>query len=511
MQRATRILILTADYGSGHRSAAQALVKAFDQLYGAAAQVAVVNPLQHPSAPTLLRRAESLYLDEVQHTPTLYRLRYELTDLPLANLLLDSGARQMLRSTMRLVLLDHPADLVIGVFPLYTTAVAATYRSAPTRPGLMTVVTDLGAVHSMWFASCDDYAAVPTPVASEKALRCGLAAHQVVQTGIPVHPEFGARPADGAELRRSLGLQPDQTTVLLLGGGAGIGNLDLFAQAIDSANLPLQLVVVAGRNVALAAQLRARAWNIPVQIHEFVPLAPLMHAADIVATKAGGLTTSEALAAGKPLLIHGAIPGQEEGNLRYVQDEGAGVWTPEPADLVAQIGRWLARPAELRQHTAAACRLGRPAAAEAVARLAWQLAEAGPLSNRPESLGQLARRVRDLARSRETGAEAETSDMKVLMQSLGRQLTRMHERMAATARDQERLEAEFRALGPRAGTSWQHWLAQQRWLIQRQDNQLTSLERAIERLLAAPDPTAPRPSRAEIERLSRRLEDLDEL
>ena len=97
----------------------------------------------------MLRRAESLYPDEVQQTPALYRLQYALTDLPLASLLLDSGARRMLRATMRHVLIASPADVAISVFPFYSAAAAAAYGGAPTWPGLMTVVTDLGAVHFM--------------------------------------------------------------------------------------------------------------------------------------------------------------------------------------------------------------------------------------------------------------------------------------------------------------------------------------------------------------------------
>jgi 1,2-diacylglycerol 3-beta-galactosyltransferase len=135
----------------------------------------------------------------------------------------------------------------------------------------------------------------------------------------------------------------------------------------------VQLALVAGKNVELAAQLRAQDWHIPTQIYEYVALPDLVHAADMVATKAGGLSVSEALAAGKPLLIHGVPPGQEAGNRRYIERAGAGCWTPDADALVARVGQWLADPAELVRVTAAARRLGRPNAAIQIARLGWSL------------------------------------------------------------------------------------------------------------------------------------------
>src|SRR5258706_15898015 len=202
MRRPIRIVILTADYGSGHRSAAHALEVALARAYGDGVRVEVRNPIHHPSAPALLQRAESLYLDEVQQSPALYRLQYALTDLPLASLLLDGGARRMLRATMRHVLIESPADVAMSVFPFYSAAIAAAYGSAPTRPGLMTVVTDLGAVHYTWFTESDDYCAVSSEYARTKAIRSGIDPQRLRLTGIPVHPDFGAPRADQATLRR---------------------------------------------------------------------------------------------------------------------------------------------------------------------------------------------------------------------------------------------------------------------------------------------------------------------
>jgi 1,2-diacylglycerol 3-beta-galactosyltransferase len=161
---------------------------------------------------------------------------------------------------------------------------------------------------------------------------------------------------------------------LLLGGGAGVGQLERVAIALDRACLSLRLVVVAGTNTMLEHRLRSHPWQGHVRIYGFVPLlADLIHAADIVVTRAGGLTISEVLAVGKPILIHGRCPGQEQGNLAYVCLHGAGLHTPTPDALLTVLRRWIDNPAERQRYATAARRLGHPTAALDIARLVWEL------------------------------------------------------------------------------------------------------------------------------------------
>jgi 1,2-diacylglycerol 3-beta-galactosyltransferase len=388
MSRSIDILLLTNDAGSGHRSAAVAIEAALSRVAMGTARVAVRNPMQHTSAPELLKRYEEVYVGQMQKAPGLYHIGYAISELPGLAHLLNHSVRQMLRRAIAHLLTERHYDLVISVYPIYTAIAAQIVRGSPQRPGLMTVVTDLGSVHSVWFSRSDDYCAVPTAVARAKAIRSGLAPERVITTGMPVHPAFAAPRADVTTLRRELGWQQDIPTLLLLGGGAGVGQLGALALALDQIRLPIQIAVVTGKNTALYEHLREYPWRIPAHIYGFVPLPDMMHAADIIATKAGGLTVSEALAAGKPLMIHGDPPGQEEGNLRYVQSHGAGIWIADPTALVAHTTNWLTYPAQMERTAAAAHRLGRPDAAMRIARLAWDLATAGP----PSSASRIDRR-----------------------------------------------------------------------------------------------------------------------
>lgn len=366
-------LILTSDAGSGHRSAANALEAAFAAQLGDAARVTVCNPFQQEGAPPELAWYEEFYKTWLQRLPILYHIGYALSELAPLSRLMRRDMRRRIGPALSRLLDEQRPDVVISVYPLFTTVIAQTY-CGPAQPRLMSVVTDLGPVHRCWFTLTDDCCCVPTPIAYYKALRCGMDERRVVTTGLPVNPRFGRAPADLGALRERLGWDRDLPALLLLGGGAGVGQIADLARAVDAAGLPIQMAVVAGNNEALSAQLRGTTWNIPVHLYDFVKLPNLIHAADMICTKAGGLTISETLAAGKPLLIHSLPSGQEAGNLQYVQAMGAGCWVSDAPTLVAQVRTWLERPDELARVAEAAQRLGHPEAAERIVRLAWDLA-----------------------------------------------------------------------------------------------------------------------------------------
>jgi 1,2-diacylglycerol 3-beta-galactosyltransferase len=155
-----------------------------------------------------------------------------------------------------------------------------------------------------------------------------------------------------------------------MGGGEGVGQLETIAVAIDEARLSLTLVIVAGRNKALKQLLEARPWKIPTRVYGFVQEMPdFMHAADILLTKAGPGTISEAIAAGLPVILYARLDGPEDGNVRYLTDHNAGIWAPRADLVVAGVIHWLDHPEE-RARAASACRaLSRPQAAREIADL----------------------------------------------------------------------------------------------------------------------------------------------
>lgn len=383
MTTSSSIMILTSDAGSGHRSAAVAI----EQHVGEFAKAIVVNPAHHPLASRTLARAEHFYLEMVNRSPEQYAFAHDVTDVPGLDLFLEYSLAGTIRRSLMALVATHQPSVVVSVYPLLTRIISSTLKPWQS-PKLMTVVTDAGNVHRAWFNVHDDCVAVPSLIVRDKAIKCGIDVQRVVHTGLPINPAFGYAQASQAVLRRKLGWDESLPTLLLLSGGAGIGPVIEMAHALDTVSMPHQLVIVAGRNQLLAQTLRAHQWQHVTHVYDFVALPDLVHAADIVASKAGGLTVSECMAAGKPMLFYGEAPGQEEGNRMYVMQAGAGLHAADAAQFATYATMLLTHQAMRDSMGYAARRLGMPDAVVAVVHEVQRLYMQAP------SVGQRATRAR---------------------------------------------------------------------------------------------------------------------
>ncbi|MBC7241783.1 MAG: galactosyldiacylglycerol synthase [Anaerolineae bacterium] len=370
------ILILTSDAGSGHRSASKAVATALQRQYGEQCRVKIINPFHLPKAPAVLRLAERAYLAQIKYTPQLYHFQFEATDTRFLGQLINLGATTLMREALLELLESTPADVVVSVYPIYGHTMATLRKRDGITIPHITVITDLVSVHSAWFEPEDTLCLVPTDAACEKGLRLHMEPYQIKVTGLPVHPDFAQPPADRAALRRSLGWDPERPTALVLAGGAGIGPLVEIAEQIAQRCPYAQTAVVTGKNKEAYEQLMERSWPIPTHVYGFTDQIPaLMHASDVLVSRAGGLTVSEGLASGLPIIIYGIVPGQERGNLTYVETHEAGLYAEEPEDVGAVLERWLQPGSEERALYAMNAReAGKPRAAERIAQWIWRVA-----------------------------------------------------------------------------------------------------------------------------------------
>jgi 1,2-diacylglycerol 3-beta-galactosyltransferase len=158
--------------------------------------------------------------------------------------------------------------------------------------------------------------------------------------------------------------------VLLVGGGDGMGPLAETARAIDVSGLDVSQVIVCGRNKRLKASLEAQKWGNPTLIFGFTRDMPdFMRASDFIVTKAGPGTVAEALNAQLPIILYSKLPGQEDGNVTFVEEEGAGVWAPTPQEVVRTLTRWISRPEEHKLVIENCRRAGKPEAARTIAHI----------------------------------------------------------------------------------------------------------------------------------------------
>jgi processive 1,2-diacylglycerol beta-glucosyltransferase len=249
-------------------------------------------------------------------------------------------------------------------------------REGRTDVPCVTIVTD-HAIHSQWIHPGIDLYLVSSDHVRDGMMAHGLSPDRVLATGIPVAPAFGI-PLQPQSLRRQYGLDPTLPTILVMVGAHNLmrGALAVYRSLIDLP-CPAQLVFVCGKDERLRqaiAQLSQRTSR-PVRVFGYVSEIPaFMAMSDLMISKAGGVTTSEALAAELPMVVINPIPGQEEANTAFMQAVGAAVVAPRPAALPALIADLLDHPerlARLRQGAQRAKRRDAAAhAAEAVLALA---------------------------------------------------------------------------------------------------------------------------------------------
>ncbi|QGW84533.1 MGDG synthase family glycosyltransferase [Variovorax paradoxus] len=369
----TKILILSVSAGNGHVRAAQALEAA---MQSAPPHTAVhIDAMAHVAG-GFRKVYTDWYIQLVNRAPELWSYLHQRADAtphhaPSQRLRrgierLSTGAlvREIRREKPDAVICTHflPAELLMRErnrgridFPVWLQ------------------ITDYD-LHNMWLVpGMAGYLAATEEVAFRLRAR-GIPADRIHVTGIPVMPAFSEPDAPTLErdaCAAALGLDPARPVLLMASGGAGVGDLPSMVERVLSlgGESGFQVIAVAGRNADAHARLQAVAARHPGRV---VPIGftnemhKLMAAANLVVTKPGGLTVSECLALGKPMLLISPIPGQEEHNAGFLMEEGAAWLAYDAIGLDYKVARLMADPAKLADMARRSRALGKPLAAAAV-------------------------------------------------------------------------------------------------------------------------------------------------
>jgi len=323
-------------------------------------------------------RFPQVYPPLVMRTPRLWRAIWRATDSMHMADALTALCWPFCAGRLSEMLRDYQPDVVVSVHPLL---LRPALRLAAKQSSLRVacLVTDMVRLHSFWLHSAVDLYLLPTDAAAQQAVAAGIPAGKLAVTGQPIGPLA----PDGlrrTEAKRALGLRPELPTVLVVAGAAGMGPLWEVASALEEYaarddSVPLQLAVACGTNEPLRRRLHKHHWRVPTKILGYISEMPTwLRATDIIVTKAGPGTLAEALAEGLPILIMGAVPGQETDNVRYLCELGAALWTPTPKQVVSAVSRLLHQREYARSLARHALSVGKPFAAQAAARALIRLA-----------------------------------------------------------------------------------------------------------------------------------------
>jgi processive 1,2-diacylglycerol beta-glucosyltransferase len=360
-----RILIATVTAGGGHLAAANALREAWlEQRPGDSVECWDLLDFFSPLHRRLYIRG---YVRLVEHAPEIWGAVFKKTDEPAVARRLTRIRRlfpspSQRRFEQKLRTFKPAALLCTHYLPLETAA----RLDAAEKPFVASIVTDFEA-HALWMSSAVDLYCVASEPTRVRLLARGVNDSAVTPTGIPISPRFRAL-ADPGLIRKTMGLRDDLPVVLVLGGGFGLGPVARILAELDKASGEFQVVVVTGRNIDLRRELAAQDRAHPTRVLGFAGnMHELMAISALIITKPGGLTTSEALAVGRPLVIVDPIPGQEAANSDFLLEQGAAIKINRVEDLSYRMKDLLSGP-RLEGLSRAACHLGKPNAAQDVCR-----------------------------------------------------------------------------------------------------------------------------------------------
>jgi 1,2-diacylglycerol 3-beta-galactosyltransferase len=356
-----KIHVLFHDAGGGHRNAAIALQTIAAQ-QGRDWQVELVQFQDLTDRLDVLRKLTGIRIQQqyniiLQNGWTLGS-KYLLRVLQLTIRLLHGPMVRLLEEFWR----EHPADLLVSVIPHFNREISESWSAVyPGRP-FVTLITDLADYPPrFWIEPIkEQYVIAGTERAAEQARAFGHDNSHIFQaSGMILRPDFYVKDdVDPIALRKEMGLQPDLPTAIVLFGGHGSKVMLSIAERLNAADVPLQLILICGRNDELAAKFRARKWNIPVHVVGFTKeIHKLMRAADFLIGKPGPGSIAEAMVRNLPVLIEcnsWTLP-QERYNAEWVTEKRVGIVLHSFKEIVEGVRQILepARLAEFRKNVAA--------------------------------------------------------------------------------------------------------------------------------------------------------------
>ncbi len=376
MEKKKKVLIIYATAGIGHAKAAFAIKKAFDEARSAGVEVALIDSLDYMTS--YFRKSYlSFYLLMINRLSNVWGFFYFLTNIFYANIPVAIARRYMnwlhSRNFVKFLLETKP-DVVLSTHFLANEVISNLKSKGLLDTKLVTVVTDYR-MHAFWVAKHIDLYVVGSEEARDDLKVYGVGPDRVRVLGIPVEPAFTKR-ADKEALSGRIGLEKGRLTILAVGGGFGVGPIEKIVRILDAVGGNIQALVVCGYNEALRRRVEGLKRDIkwPLIVYGFVSnMYELMQVSDLLVSKSGGLTSTEAMVEGLPIVAISPIPGQESRNCAYLVSRGAAVKIKALNGLKTVLKGFIEEPSKLQDMREAIKRTAKPNAVYDIVKLAAEL------------------------------------------------------------------------------------------------------------------------------------------
>ena len=326
-----KVMIFYAAYGGGHLSAARSIKENIEINYKNI-EVKLVDCMEYVNK-VVNKVTTKAYSELAKKAPRTWgKVYWKSQKGPLAHF--STTSNKVLSIKLNKLLQDFEPDIIISTHPFGTQMCAYLKKLGKLDAKIATVMTDY-APHDQWlvFNHYVDFYFVSHDGMKKQLHEKGISNEKIFATGIPLSNKFLLK-YDKSQILKNFGLSPDRKTVLFFGGGEfGLGKTQTFKIFKSFVECPenIQIVAIAGKNPKMKEHFENLVYELgkydKVKILEYTDKVPeLMSISDLVVTKPGGLTTTESLASGLPIVVINPIPGQEEENATYLEENKVAIW-----------------------------------------------------------------------------------------------------------------------------------------------------------------------------------------
>lgn len=349
-----KILIFYASYGGGHLSAANSIKDYLSSNYENI-DVELIDCMKYINKP-IEKITTTAYNEMAKKAPWAWGKIYSDSQKgPLAHI--TTRSNQVFAIKLLRLLREKKPDLIISTHPFGSQMCSYLKRKGKITSKIATILTDF-APHDQWLVGSDytDYFFVAHNKMKEYLISKNIPENKIFATGIPISNKF-LETFNTSKILSSLGLKENLKTVLFFAGGKfGLGKsrtLEIFNTLVNDFN-NIQVIAISGKNKKMYEEFNqivkiANKTNF-IKVFEFVNNVPeLMAVSDVVITKPGGLTTTESLVSGLPMIIINPIPGQEEENAQFLEHSNVGIWLKKQMNITETISNFLSDDEKLKE------------------------------------------------------------------------------------------------------------------------------------------------------------------
>ncbi len=363
-----KVLLMYISQVSGHRQATMAIQEALRKL-GPNVEAPAINGFGY-TYPILEKVVNRIYMGMIKRTPKVWDAVYDNPQFFKNSQAIKNFLHKTSHKKIGCLFEKYKPDTVVCTQAFPCGMFADYKREYGLKTTLIAVLTDF-APHSFWINEGVDYYVVPSLEAKERFIKKGVSADAIKVYGIPIRMKFAAR-LNPKPIAESLGLDPNVPTILIMGGGQGLGPMTKVLKSLIKVEMNFQVIMLAGKNTKILNRLRRKAKKSEkkILIFEYTNnVDELMDLATLIITKPGGMTTAESLTKGLPILIVDPIPGQEMRNTDFLIKKGIGLKIDSTRDIGEEVASLLKSPARLEAMSQAAYENAKPQATSDIVRL----------------------------------------------------------------------------------------------------------------------------------------------